>query len=83
VRSHDVSLRTNLSRDQLRYCEEKGYLGEVARGPSGERQFTEDQVRFFENLSALRDAGLSLEDAAAIAAESVGGSLPRLDQARL
>ena len=74
---------TGLSRDQQRYCEEKGYLGAVQRNGGGERAFLPEQVRFFESLAALRASGLNLQEAAALAAESAGGAVPTVESGRL
>lgn len=80
---NEVRGRTGLSRDQQRYCEEKGYLGQVQRNGGGERAFHPDQVRFFERLADLRAGGLNLEEAAALAAESAGGAVPKVESERL
>ena len=80
---NEISRLTGLSRDQQRYCEEKGYLGHVQRNGGGERVFDPDQVRFFEHLAALRATGLNLAEAAALAAESAGGAVPKVESARL
>ena len=79
----EVTLRTDLTRDQQRYCEEKGYLGPVARNGGGERAFTDKQVAFFEKLAALRKDGVNLEEAAALAAEAVDGGVPIIHDDRL
>ncbi len=79
----DVAMRTGLTRDQQRYCEEKGYLGDVVRNGGGERAFTEPQLQFFESLARLRATGLNLEEAAALAAESLEGGVPKVSDTRL
>lgn len=83
MKPNEISQRTGLSRDQQRYCEEKGYLGHVQRNGGGERAFDPDQVRFFERLADLRAGGLNLEEAAALAAESAGGAVPKVESDRL
>ncbi len=76
VPATDVERRTRLHRNQLRYYEVHGFLGTVARvGRSHRRAYTEEQVTYLERITKLRAAGLSLEQAAAIAAEGLA-SLP-------
>lgn len=71
----DIERRTGLTRRRQRYCEAKGYLGEVGRSASGRREriYTPDQVRFLESVAAFRASGVRLEEAAALATEEVAG----------
>lgn len=68
----EVKRRTGLTRKQLRYLEDRGLIGPVIRSDE-RRMFTELQVAMLERLARLRDLGARLDEAAALAAEAVGG----------
>lgn len=68
---NEVINRTGLSRRQLRYLEERNVLGNVLR-VRGRRAYTPEQVELLERLGRLRQLGVGIEEAALIAAASVG-----------
>jgi DNA-binding transcriptional MerR regulator len=77
----EVMRRTGLSRMQLRYLETRGLLGHVVR--SDERRiFSERQVQMLDLLARFRELGASLDEAAALANERLGGD-SRVADARL
>lgn len=67
----EVMRRTGLTRMQLRYLEARGLI-DVARS-DGRRLFTERQVTLLSLLAAFRELGATLDDAAALASERLGG----------
>lgn len=69
----EVMRRTGLTRRQLRYLEERGLLGFVARSDD-RRIFSDRQATMLETLARLRELGASLEEAASLADERLGGS---------
>ncbi len=68
---HTVMRRTELTRRQLRYLEDRQLIGFVER-LNGRRAYGPDQVELLERLSRLRQIGVSLDEAAVIAGASVG-----------
>ena len=72
---------TGLTRRQLRYLEERSYLGFVQRS-NGRTTYTTAQSEFLRTFARLRTLGLSIEEAAQIATECLGGEL-RTAPARL
>lgn len=67
----EAARRTGLTRRQLRYLEERGHLGFVARS-DGRTVYAPEQVTLLEHIARLRALGASLDEAAQIAAELVG-----------
>lgn len=65
---------TGLTRRQLRYLEERAHLGFVRRS-NGRTTYTPGQSEFLRTFARLRTLGLSIEEAAQIAAECLGGEL--------
>lgn len=57
----DVSKRYNLSQDTLRYYERIGLLPGVQRGKSGNRDYTEQDLKWVEFVKCMRGAGISVE----------------------
>ncbi len=66
-----VMRRTDLTRRQLRYVEDRQLIGFVER-LNGRRCYGSDQVELLERLSRLRQIGVSLDEAAQIASASLG-----------
>jgi DNA-binding transcriptional MerR regulator len=64
-RSHltpgEVSARTGLSLDTLRYYEREGLIGPIERS-SGIRRYTDDDVAWIGIVTCLRMAGLGITD---------------------
>ncbi len=59
----EVSQRCGLSEPTLRYYEEVGLVGPVARDPSsGHRRYTEDDVDTLQALACLRAMGVGIEE---------------------
>jgi MerR family copper efflux transcriptional regulator len=59
----DVSGRSGLSEPTLRYYEEVGLIGPIARDPSsGHRRYREDEVDTLQALACLRAMGVGIED---------------------
>ena len=72
---------TGLTRRQLRYLEQREHLGFVQRS-NGRTTYTPGQSEFLRTFARLRTLGLSIEEAAQIATECLGGEL-RTAPARL
>lgn len=64
--------RTRLSRKQLRYLEQRGLIGVVVRSDD-RRVYSERQVTLLELIARLRELGMRLDEAAALAHERLGG----------
>ncbi len=59
----DVSRRSGLSEPTLRYYEEIGLIGPVARDEhSGHRRYREEDLDTLQALACLRAMGVSIED---------------------
>src|SRR3954453_3500154 len=59
----DVSRRSGLSEPTLRYYEEVGLIGPVARDESsGHRRYRESDLDTLQALACLRAVGLGIED---------------------
>ncbi|MDO9458340.1 MerR family transcriptional regulator [Nocardioides sp.] len=58
----EVSERTGLSVDTLRWYEKEGLLPPMPRGGDGRRVYPERMVEFVELVVALRRTGLSVAD---------------------
>lgn len=59
----DASRRSGLSEPTLRYYEEVGLIGPVARDPSsGHRRYGEDDLDTLQALACLRAMGVGIED---------------------
>ena len=63
--------RSGLTRDQIYYLEERGYLGEVRRQGSA-RRYTEAQFAQLGRIGAGRKLGLRLDEAVPFASDSGG-----------
>lgn len=63
LRIHDVARRTGLSEPTLRYYEEVGLIGPIARDPSSRhRRYREEDVDTLQALACLRAMGIGLEE---------------------
>lgn len=59
----DVSRRSGLSEPTLRYYEEVGLIGPIARDPSsGHRRYREEEIDTLQALACLRAMGVGIED---------------------
>src|SRR5438309_7116856 len=59
----DVSRRSGLSGPTLRYYEEVGLVGPIARDPgSGHRRYREEDLDALQALACLRAMGVGIED---------------------
>src|ERR1700690_4674675 len=59
----DVSRRSGLSEPTLRYYEEVGLIGPIARDPrSGHRRYREEEVDTLQMLACLRAMGVGIEE---------------------
>jgi MerR family transcriptional regulator, copper efflux regulator len=59
----DVSRRSGLSEPTLRYYEQVGLIGPVARDPSsGHRRYREQDLDTLQALACLRAIGVGIED---------------------
>ena len=56
-----MSARTGVTIDTLRYYEKEGLLTDVARADSGHRRYSDDDVLWIEVLRCLRDTGMTME----------------------
>lgn len=68
----EVMRRTRLTRAQLRYLEDRDLIGFLARSDD-RRVFTERQVQMLDLLVRFRELGASLDEAAGLANERLGG----------
>ncbi len=57
----DMSARTGVSIDTLRYYEREGLLQNVARAESGHRRYSNADVLWVEVLRCLRETGMTIE----------------------
>jgi len=59
----DAARRSGLSEPTLRYYEEVGLIGPIARDPSsGHRRYREEEVDALQVLSCLRAMGVGIEE---------------------
>jgi MerR family transcriptional regulator, copper efflux regulator len=59
----DVSRRSGLSEPTLRYYEQVGLIGPIARdASSGHRRYANQDVDLLQALACLRELGVSIED---------------------
>jgi MerR family copper efflux transcriptional regulator len=59
----DVSRRSGLSEPTLRYYEDVGLIGPIARDPSsGHRRYREEEVDALQALACLRAMGVGIEE---------------------
>src|SRR6202522_3773762 len=59
----EVSRRSGLSEPTLRYYEEVGLIGPIARDPSsGHRRYREEEVDTLQVLACLRAMGVGIEE---------------------
>ena len=59
----NVSRRSGLSEPTLRYYEEVGLIGPIARDPSsGHRRYREEEVDALQALACLRAMGVGIEE---------------------
>jgi DNA-binding transcriptional MerR regulator len=56
-----VAEKTGFSLDTLRYYDKIGLLDEIARTPSGQRSFTDEDVAWLGILRCLRDTGMPIQ----------------------
>lgn len=57
----EVSERFGISQDTLRYYERIGLIPPVNRNKSGNRNYTEEDLRWVEFIKCMRGAGLPIE----------------------
>lgn len=57
----EVSKQYDLSQDTLRYYERIGLLPNVSRGKGGNRDYTEEDLRWVSFIKCMRSAGISIE----------------------
>lgn len=58
----EMSEKTGVSIDTLRYYEREGLLRNVARSGSGHRRYSEDDLLWVRVLRCLRETGMTIED---------------------
>jgi DNA-binding transcriptional MerR regulator len=56
----EVTRRTGLSAETIRYYERIGLVPPVARGPAGRRRYTEVDLKWLQLVHCLRDAGMPI-----------------------
>ena len=69
----EVSEKTGLSAHTLRYYEKEGLLGLVDRGPSGFRQYSDEDLEVLGGICCLKNTGMSLQEIARFLALSRQG----------
>lgn len=57
----EVSERYDITADTLRYYERVGVIPEVSRTNSGNREYTEEDLKWVKNAICLRKANVSVE----------------------
>lgn len=62
VQIGEVSARTGMSRDALRFYERVGLVPLVARSPNGRRQYTEEDLARLRFIQRSKLLGLSLDE---------------------
>src|ERR1700723_2184033 len=63
LRIQDVARRTGLTEPTLRYYEEVGLIGPIARDPSsGHRRYREEDLDALQVLACLRAMGVGIEE---------------------
>lgn len=67
----EVMRRARMTRRQVRYLEERGYLGFVSKR-AGRTIYTPEQVEFLLHVSRLRALEMGVDEAAQIASELMG-----------
>ncbi len=60
----EVSEMFNITADTLRYYERVGVIPEVSRTSSGNRVYTEEDLKWIKNAMCLRKANVSVESIA-------------------
>jgi DNA-binding transcriptional MerR regulator len=73
--------RTGMTREQIYYVEEQGYLGVVTNSGRG-REYTADQMLKLERIGACRRLGLQLSEAGPIAGAELSGDPQQIDRLR-
>ena len=58
----EVSERTGISIDALRWYEKQGLIPDVERGPDGRRRYTPMILRWVRTVQALRRTGMPVAD---------------------
>ena len=58
----EAAERTGISKHTLRYYEREGLLHEIAKGPSGHRRYTEDDLGWVKFLQLLRGTGMPIRE---------------------
>ena len=77
----DAALRTGLTEPTLRYYEEVGLIGPIARDPSsGHRHYRDQDVDALQALACLRAMGVGIEDMRTYQANRAFGHLKAGDQ---
>jgi MerR family copper efflux transcriptional regulator len=77
----DVSRRSGLSEPTLRYYEQVGLIGPIARDPSsGHRRYREDDVDTLQALACLRAMGVGVADMRTYQANREIGNTKAADQ---
>ena len=66
-----ASLMSGVAAHTLRKWEERYQLVAPTRTPSGERLYSEEQVRYLSRLKALVDAGMDISDLVALSEEDL------------
>ena len=71
--------RSGLTREQIYYVEQRGFLGVVARKGQA-RQYTDAQVEKLERIASCRRMGLRLDEAGPIASAELSGNAADVDR---
>lgn len=71
-----VSRTTGLAASAIRYYEELGLLGVVARGQNGRRRYAQEHIARLDFIGNCRETGMSLEAVAALISLTNGTSQP-------
>src|SRR5689334_21326611 len=81
VTIQEASRRSGLSEPTLRYYEEVGLIGPIARDDrSGHRRYTPDDVDTLEVLTCLRAVGVGIEEMRRYLANRARGHAASADQ---
>ena len=57
-----VSQITGLSAHTLRYYEKEGLLQNIKRDINGNREFSDDDLKWLETITCLKNSGMSIKN---------------------
>ena len=82
MRIDEVSQKSGLTADTIRFYEQSGMLPAISRDDRGWRRFTPDDLDWLIVLSRLRSTGMPLKDVRAFASSAQGAQAETLEEQR-